>query len=58
MWNDKRNDSGTIRNDLRNNMDMTRIPHPTEKDRTRLARYKKEYQTLIEALGKLAGNRR
>lgn len=37
-------------NDLRNNMDMTRIPEPTEKDYARLERYKKEYQTLMEAL--------
>lgn len=37
-------------NDLRNNMDMTRIPEPTEKDYARLERYKKEYQILMEAL--------
>lgn len=37
-------------NDLRNNMDITRIPHPTEKDYARIERYKKEYDILMEAL--------
>lgn len=37
-------------NDLRNNMDITRIPDPTEKDYARIDRYKQEYETLIEAL--------
>lgn len=37
-------------NDLRNNMDITRIPDPTEKDYAHIERYKKEYQALIEAL--------
>lgn len=37
-------------NDLRNNMDITRIPEPTEKDYARIERYKKEYDILIEAL--------
>lgn len=37
-------------NDLRNNMDITRISEPTRKDYARLERYKKEYQTLIEVL--------
>ena len=37
-------------NDLSNNMDITRIPEPTEKDYARLERYKKEYQILMEAL--------
>lgn len=41
-------------NDLRNNMDISRIPDPTEKDYARLERYKKEYQTLIEALDRIA----
>lgn len=41
-------------NDLRNNMDITRIPAPTDKDYARLERYKKEYQTLIEALDRIA----
>lgn len=38
-------------NDLRNNMDVTRIPEPSEKDYARLERYKKEYNILIDALG-------
>lgn len=37
-------------NDLRNNMDITRISDPTEKDYARIERYKQEYETLIEAL--------
>lgn len=37
-------------NDLRNNMDITRIPDPTEKDYARIERYKKEYDILMEAL--------
>lgn len=37
-------------NDLRNNMDITRIPAPTEKDYARIERYKKEYDILMEAL--------
>lgn len=36
--------------DLRNNMDISRIPEPTEKDYARLERYQKEHKTLIEAL--------
>ncbi len=36
-------------NDLRNNMDISRIPNPTEKDLARLARYQKEYATLWTA---------
>lgn len=43
-------------NDLRNNLDITRIPHPTEKDYERIDRYKKEYQTLIEALDNTVHN--
>lgn len=38
-------------NDLRNNMDIIRIPDPTEKDYARIERYKKEYDILMEALG-------
>ena len=34
--------------DLENNMDISRIPNPTEKDFARLERYKKEYQELAE----------
>ncbi len=37
-------------NDLRNNLDITRISEPTDKDYARIERYKKEYQALIEAL--------
>lgn len=37
-------------NDLRNNLDITRIPKPTEKDYARIERYKKEYDILMEAL--------
>lgn len=33
-------------NDLRHNMDLSRIPDPTSKDRDRLARYKIEYRQL------------
>lgn len=36
--------------DLSNNMDITRIPEPTEKDYARIERYKQEYQTLTDAL--------
>ena len=43
-------------NDLRNNMDITRIPDPTEKGYARMDRYKKEYQTLIEALDDIVNN--
>lgn len=38
-------------NDLKNNMDITRITEPTEKDYARIERYKKEYDILMEALG-------
>lgn len=37
-------------NDLRNNLDITRITEPTEKDYARIERYKKEYAILMEAL--------
>lgn len=37
-------------NDLRNNLDITRIPELTEKDYARIERYKKEYQILVKAL--------
>lgn len=37
-------------NDLRNNLDITRIPEPTEKDYARIERYKKEYDILMEVL--------
>lgn len=36
--------------DVESNMDIKRIPEPTEKDYTRIERYKKEYHILMEAL--------
>ena len=39
-------------NDLRNNMDISRIPEPTEKDMERLERYKREYECLMDALNR------
>jgi (p)ppGpp synthase/HD superfamily hydrolase len=33
--------------DLKNNMDISRIPEPTEKDLVRIERYKKEYEKLL-----------
>lgn len=43
-------------NDLRNNMDITRIPDPTEKDYARIDRYKQEHETLIEALDNIVND--
>ncbi|MBR5215726.1 MAG: phosphohydrolase [Bacteroidales bacterium] len=37
-------------NDLRHNMDLTRIPSPKEEDIARFERYKSEYVTLMEFL--------
>ena len=37
-------------NDLRSNMDIGRLPNPTEKDFARCHRYLDEYQTLIKML--------
>lgn len=37
-------------NDLRHNMDITRVPHPTEKDRARVERYHKEFELLMHYL--------
>lgn len=37
-------------NDLKNNMDLSRIPQPTEKDLTRVERYKIEYEKLLNIL--------
>lgn len=34
-------------NDLRHNMDISRLPNPTEKDYVRLKRYQKEYEALM-----------
>ncbi len=36
-------------NDLRSNMDISRIPQPTDKDLQRLERYKAEYAELMDA---------
>lgn len=40
-------------NDLRNNMDLSRIPRPTNKDLERLERYKAEYAELMERFNEL-----
>ena len=40
-------------NDLKNNMDLSRIPQPTEKDLARVDRYKVEYEKLLNALRNL-----
>ncbi|MCH5233714.1 MAG: hypothetical protein J1E16_00325 [Muribaculaceae bacterium] len=40
-------------NDLESNMDLSRIPNPTNKDLQRLERYKKEYEDIRQALYKL-----
>ena len=40
-------------NDLKNNMDLSRIPQPTEKDLARVERYKVEYEKLLNALRNL-----
>ena len=37
-------------NDLKNNMDLSRIPQPTEKDLARIERYKVEYEKLLDVL--------
>ena len=37
-------------NDLRHNIDISRLPNPTEKDYIRLERYQKEYEALMEML--------
>lgn len=38
-------------NDLTHNMDISRIPNPTNKDLERIKRYKKEYRIILEYLG-------
>lgn len=38
-------------NDLEHNMDISRIPNPTNKDIERIKRYRKEYRTILEYLG-------
>lgn len=40
-------------NDLESNMDVSRIPNPTDKDRQRLARYGQERQQLYVMLNKM-----
>lgn len=40
-------------NDLKNNMDISRIPYPTAKDEERILRYNKEYQYLQELLNEI-----
>ena len=40
-------------NDLESNMDLSRIPNPTDKDLQRLERYKKEYEEIRQVLFKL-----
>lgn len=40
-------------NDLKNNMDISRIPTPTAKDEERILRYNKEYQYLQELLNEI-----
>ena len=37
-------------NDMRSNMDISRIPSPSPRDLERLERYKAEYNTLTEML--------
>jgi len=43
-------------NDLRSNMDISRIPQPTDKDLERFERYKAEYAELLERLDELVNN--
>lgn len=40
-------------NDLRNNLDISRIPQPTSKDLERNERYKVEYGELLNAFYEL-----
>lgn len=40
-------------NDLRNNLDISRIPQPTSKDLDRIERYKAEYGELLNAFYEL-----
>jgi (p)ppGpp synthase/HD superfamily hydrolase len=41
-------------NDLRHNMDISRIANPTDKDRERIKRYRREYRQVLEYLGPVA----
>ena len=48
-----RNNALAIRvklNDLRHNMDISRIPNPTEKDMARIKKYHYEYEQLKKML--------
>lgn len=40
-------------NDLRNNLDISRIPQPTSKDLERIERYKAEYGELLNTFYEL-----
>lgn len=40
-------------NDIANNMDLSRIPHPSENDSARVERYQKEQQQLLSMLNEL-----
>ena len=44
-------------NDLRHNMDLFRIPNPTDKDLTRVERYKKEYEKILQMFQELCDQR-
>jgi (p)ppGpp synthase/HD superfamily hydrolase len=41
-------------NDLRHNMDISRISNPTDKDTERIKRYRREYKQVLEYLGTVA----
>jgi (p)ppGpp synthase/HD superfamily hydrolase len=41
-------------NDLRHNMDISRISNPTDKDMERIKRYRREYRQILEYLGDVA----
>jgi hypothetical protein len=41
-------------NDLRHNMDISRISNPTDKDMERTKRYRREYRKILEYLGSVA----
>jgi len=41
-------------NDLKHNIDLSRISNPTEKDMERTKRYRREYRQVLEYLGPVA----
>ena len=41
-------------NDLKHNMDISRISNPTDKDMERIKRYRREYRQVLEYLGPVA----